>query len=590
MQLYLNYGNEILILIIFAASLNLLSGYTGIFSVAHAAFGAAGGYTVAYLWVNYEAPLLVALALGLALVAVLGALVALPAVRLAAEWLMLLTLALHVLTVSLLGAVPELGGAYGLQNVAGLDIMGYELDEPGDVFVLCLVAALLVLGVCFRMGESPYGRVLRAIREDEVATAALGKPVATFKLAVFAVTAVMAALAGALLVVQNSVASPGTFQFSLVTTIVAVVIIGGSGNLAGSVLGALVVVLLNPFLENLLRLEPQRASLWREITFGALLVLVMFVRPRGLFPEESAYFSRALKRAASAVREEATPRRSGSTANASGSASAVRADPRRPGAKSGQTGGMTLEVRGLSKRFGGIVAASALDLELRPGSITALVGPNGAGKTTLFNLLTGSIRPDAGSVLLDGQEITGLRPDQVARLGMVRSFQEVRIFPRLTALRNVALAIPGQPGERVAQLLLNPVASSRSERATLDRASEWLRFVGLEEAARIPAGSLAFGEQKLLALARVLAAEARVLLLDEPAAGMDVQWVERMLSLIARVREADRTVCIVEHNLHVVSRLADNVFFMEVGRITAEGTFEELTKDRRLASSYFGSG
>lgn len=589
MQLYLNYGSQILIFVIFASSLNLLSGYTGIFSVAHAAFGAVGGYTVAYLWINHQTPLLVALVVGLAFAAALGASVALPAVRLAAEWLMLLTLALHVITVSLLGAVPELGGAYGLQNVAGLDVLGHELDDPGDVFALCLVATFLVLAICFRLGQSPYGRVLRAIREDEIATASLGKPVARFKLAIFTLTAVMAALAGALLVIQNSVASPGTFQFSLVTTIVAVVIIGGSGNLAGSVLGAVVVVLLNPALENLLHLDPHRASLWREIIFGALLILVMFVRPRGLLPEESAYTKRLVRTLGSAFRRRSTPESSLALA-ARGSVPTRLASSRRRNVSIDEGRGMTLEVRGLSKRFGGIVAAHALDLELRPGTITGLVGPNGAGKTTLFNLLTGSIPPDAGTVLLDGQEITSFPPDRVARLGMVRSFQDVRVFPRLTALQNVALAIPRQPGELATRLFLTPVATSRSERGAQAQAAEWLQFVGLEDAAQAPASSLAFGEQKLLALARALATGARVLLLDEPAAGMDVQWVDRTLALIARVREEGKTVCIVEHNLHVVSRLADRVYFMEVGQITAEGTFEELTKDRRLADAYFGAG
>ncbi|MGH3745047.1 MAG: ABC transporter ATP-binding protein, partial [Mycobacteriales bacterium] len=249
-----------------------------------------------------------------------------------------------------------------------------------------------------------------------------------------------------------------------------------------------------------------------------------------------------------------------------------------------------LVVTGLTKRFGGITAASDLALELRSGTITALVGPNGAGKTTVFSLLTGETRPDAGRVLLHGEDITGMRPDQIAGKGMVRSFQNVRVFPRLSALTNVCLAIQDQPGERIAPLFLRIAHSTASERRVRAQAMEWLSFVGMAEFADQPAGGLAFGQQKLVALARVLATDAEVILLDEPASGIDEQWVDVMLGLIERLRPQGRTVCIVEHNLRVVSRLADHVYFMELGKITAQGTFDELIGDPRLTEAYFGTG
>ncbi|MBO0728923.1 MAG: ABC transporter ATP-binding protein, partial [Acidimicrobiaceae bacterium] len=248
-----------------------------------------------------------------------------------------------------------------------------------------------------------------------------------------------------------------------------------------------------------------------------------------------------------------------------------------------------LSVSGLSKSFGGIVAASDLSMELHRGTITALVGPNGAGKTTVFNLLTGAIRPDRGRVVLNGRDVTRLTPNQVARLGMVRSFQDVRIFARLSCLANVMLAVQGQPGERVGPLFGRPLQVQRSERSAREAAMRWLEFVGLADMANVPAGGLGFGQQKLVALARVLATEAEVLLLDEPASGIDHQWVEVMLNLIESLRPQGRTVCIVEHNLNVVGRLADHIYFMELGRITAEGSLDELTGDERLAEAYFGT-
>jgi branched-chain amino acid transport system permease protein len=246
-------------------------------------------------------------------------------------------------------------------------------------------------------------------------------------------------------------------------------------------------------------------------------------------------------------------------------------------------------VRGLSKRFGGIVAVDDLSFELQPGLITALVGPNGAGKTTVFNLLTGVVRPDSGVVLLHGQDVTGKRLDQVTRLGMARSFQDVRVHVRLSALENVMLGVQGQPGEHLGSLLLSPASVRRHEREARERAMDCLAFVGLADAAAMPAGALAFGQQKLVALARVLATQAQVLLLDEPASGIDVRWVDPMLDLVAEFRAQGKTVCIVEHNLHVVQQLADTVCFMELGRVTARGPIRELMRDERLAEAYFGT-
>jgi len=202
--------------------------------------------------------------------------------------------------------------------------------------------------------------------------------------------------------------------------------------------------------------------------------------------------------------------------------------------------------------------------------------------------LTGATKPDAGRVLLRGAEIIGLPPDKIAHRGMVRSFQDVRIFPRLSAIENVMPAIPRQPGEALGPLFANWRGTAAAERIAHATARKWLHFVGMGAHEEAPAGALAFGQQKLVALARVLATEAAVLLLDEPASGIDRQWVDALLDVIAALRDEGRTVCIVEHNLHVVERLADHTFFMELGKITAEGDFGELTSNKRLAEAYFG--
>ena len=258
-------------------------------------------------------------------------------------------------------------------------------------------------------------------------------------------------------------------------------------------------------------------------------------------------------------------------------------------------------MRGLSKSFGGIVACRDLDLDLQRGRIAALVGPNGAGKTKVFNLLTGALRADRGSVRLNGEDVRGLAPDAIARKGMVRSFQNVRLFARMTALENVMLGVreasgewwrwPSgtRGGENLADLFLLPGVAARVERETRDRALEWLRLVGLSDVADTPAGALAFGQQKLVSFARLLGTDADVLLLDEPASGVDSRWVDSILQLVVTMRGLGKTVCIVEHSLHVVEQLADTVFFMELGHITAQGSIGELTSNPRLAEVYFGT-
>jgi branched-chain amino acid transport system permease protein len=225
-----------------------------------------------------------------------------------------------------------------------------------------------------------------------------------------------------------------------------------------------------------------------------------------------------------------------------------------------------VEVHGVSKSFGGIHAVRDLSFELVAGRVTGLIGPNGAGKTTVFNLLTGTIKPDAGSVFLNGEDITGWTLNRVAAAGMVRSFQDVRVFAGLTTLENVKMG-------------------ARSDAY----AAEQLAAVGLDGAANVLVGDLSFGEQKLVALARVLATDARVLLLDEPASGIDAAWVDRMLDIIDSIRRPDLAICIVEHNLQVVERLADHVYFMENGSVTAEGTMNELAGEERLTEAYFGA-
>lgn len=588
MQIWLNYTDQILVFATLAISLNLLLGYAGQVSVAHAAFAAVGGYGMGYLVQSRGWSFLPALAVGVFLSFVAGMLVALPALKLSVEYLILLTLSISSVIIGVFTAFPALGGTFGLIGISGSTIFGFHLDRPGDWVIPLLVVTAGVYAICHRIGESPYGRVLKGIREDPTVAEALGKNVFRFKVVTFSVTSAMAGLAGAMYSGWLHLATPGLYGFNFSLTIFAVVIFGGIANLTGSVLGAVIIVLLDPFLKRVLKLDASKADLVQLIVFGASLALLMRLRPQGLLPEGFKIFrrKRGLARRVEMNVEGWTP----------DIAVSVRERQLEPGHNEQitrearwQAAPVVLQARGVTKRFGGITATEDLDIDLRQGTITALVGPNGAGKTTVFNLLTGFIAPDGGSVTLNGAELVGRTPDYIARLGVVRSFQDVRMIQRVTCLQNVMMAVQDQPGERLAPLFFGGSAVKRGETAARQKAMEWLSFVGMSDFADAPAGALSYGQSKLISLARLLATEAPVLLLDEPASGIDLKWLDKMLDLVEAVREQGRTVCIVEHNLHVVGRLADHTYFMELGRITAEGTIDELTSSPRLAEAYFGS-
>jgi branched-chain amino acid transport system permease protein len=580
MQQLASYIDQILIFTIFGVATNLALGYAGILQASIAAFGAFGGYAVIYLTTVHQWAWLVAVVVGVVAATVAGLIVGLPSLKLEGLWVLLLTLSVGLVITATLSGLTIFGGDNGLQSGEQFSLFGLGLDEPSEVLPLLVVLALVVWLGGHRIGESAYGRVLRGIRSDDSAVASLGKNVFAYKLTVFTLTAGLAGLAGAMLSTLTQVANPSQFSFNASVQCIAIVMIGGIGNLFGTVLGSVIVVLLVPFFEYVIQLTPEVASNIQLIAYGLALTLVVVLRPTGVIPEKAS-LAHGIKRLAGRGRREAVD-------DTERSAPAERAREVTPHVPR-RSGDVVLDVRGVSKAFGGVKAVNGLSMQLEAGTITALVGPNGAGKTTVFNLLTGALPLDGGRVFLRGQDITGLRPDQIAHLGMVRSFQDVRVFPDLSVLDNVQLGVPGQAGEQLGPLFLRPLATRRQERAAREIALRWLGFVGLADLASARVESLGFGQQKLVALARILATDAQILLLDEPASGIDYQWLDELLGLVSQLRDQGRTVCIVEHNLDVVGRLADHVYFMEVGAVTAEGSFTELTGDPRLAEAYFGA-
>lgn len=602
MEYNLDIANQVLIFAILAISLNLLMGYAGQISIAHAAIAGVGGYTMAKLATTAGFGFVPAVAFGVAAAGAAGVVLSLPALRLTVQHLILLTLAASVVMVTLARSVKDLGGAYGIIGVPRASFLGVDFNLPSDYFWLFLGLTILVFLSYWRIASSPLGRVLKAIREDEVAARALGKNVFFYKVQTFGVASAMAGLAGSLLAAYSQLVAPSQFDTTQSMLIVTMVIFGGMGNLAGPILGAAAVVVSGPLMEKNLDIGADKAALWRLVIYGAALVVLMRLRPGGILPEHAS-FPRPLLQAkdrlvsiwqrptATSIHDNESPPADPSLpvhSPGEGPSNPSRSgNPAPPDGQRANEPGV-LEAQGLKKSFGGIAAVDGVDFVLPERRITGLVGPNGAGKTTLFNMLTGMIPPDEGSIQLRHKKIRSKTPDAIARMGMARSFQDVRLFKAMTVLDNVTLANNENAGERLLDLFLRPWEVRRAERRAKGRAIEFLSFVGMADKANWLAGGLSYAEQKLVAIARLLATGADVLLLDEPTSGVDPQWVENVAGVIRALPEVGKTVCIVEHSLHALGLMVDHCYFMEYGRITAEGSLSDLMNEPRLVKAYFG--
>ena len=247
-----------------------------------------------------------------------------------------------------------------------------------------------------------------------------------------------------------------------------------------------------------------------------------------------------------------------------------------------------LRLSGLTKSFEGLKVVDSISIEIREGRITGFIGPNGAGKTTIFNLISGLLRPDQGEIWFEDKRIDTLAPWQIARAGIGRLFQDIRIFRKLSVLENIALAVPAHSGEIPLNLFFKLKEVNKIEADNLRRAGYWLEFVGLKGEENSPAGSLSFGQQKLLAIARLLAGGHKFLLLDEPTAGVNPAMIKPLLDLIQRIAQEGRTVLFIEHNMNVVLEIADWVYFLDEGRVTSFGRPQEVLGDPEVRKAYLG--
>jgi branched-chain amino acid transport system ATP-binding protein/branched-chain amino acid transport system permease protein len=558
---------------VLTVSLNLILGYGGMASMAHAAFFCIGGYISTLVTMHWGCNFLFGVVAATVVTAAVGGTLAAPFIRVQDEYLILFTIAFQLVVFHLMLSLYNItGGDSGIFGVPPAQLFGLTLRGPFYFLPFMAAFVVLVYSVALRVTKSPFGRVLKGIREDEKSVASLGKNVMKFKVTIFMVGTGIAAGAGGIFAHYTQFISPSIGSLEQSILIIAMVVLGGSANLWGSAVGAFLLIIIPEVLTFLPGASDLIVPL-RGFIYGVLLILFMRFRPEGLIPE---YFQ--LRRS----RKEETE-----TGTAS-SAGALSSKPTEMLPEEPATSGSILEVKGLFKSFGGIDAVSDFCMGLTAGKVTALVGPNGCGKSTVFNLITGFIKPDQGSIYFRNGEITNLPAHKVPHMGIVRSWQDVRNFQGMTVLDNVLIANQDQTGESLAQLFFAPWRVKTEEKENLAKALLYLEKVGLLEKRFELARNLSYAEQKLLAIARLLCTGAQVLLLDEPASGVDPHWVEQFMSMIRNLAESGKTICIVEHNLEVVRGVSDTVYFMAEGKSIAQGGAEELMADPELSEIYFG--
>ncbi len=560
MDIALHFGVMLCIYTILATSFNLLLGFSGLFAFSHAGFYALGAYATAILAPTLGFPLTLVVAFTVA--GLVGASLSIPALRISGIYLIIASLAFQSIVLEVIINWTELtGGPTGLAGIPPVRLFGVALSGDRAFLPFAAVTALVCFFITWRVANSPFGRALKAMRENESAAISIGKNVLAMKVATFGGTAALAGVAGWLFAYYYTFVGPGSFTLDETVLILSMVMVGGSGNLLGTMVGV-VLLLVIPQALFFVDLPSQVADQIRLLIYGLVLIGFLLFRPEGMIPER-------LHR----------PRRIDASLVPAGSPLKVL-EHAVPGAP-------TLVGSGMQKRFGGITAIASLDITLETGRIIGLIGPNGAGKTTAFNLLTGFLRPDEGEITYRGRSLKGLKAHEIVRAGVGRSFQDLRLFPHMTVLDNVLVAVPRQAGDDLAALFLRPGLVRQQEQDNTARALSILEFVGLRPRAADMAEDLSYAEDKLLVIARLVATDAEVLLFDEPLSGLDPAGLDHIAGIIKRLAASGKTIGIIEHNLEAIRTLCDEIVFLDDGHDMARGTPAALMQDPDLVERYF---
>lgn len=567
--------NLALIFAILSISLNIVLGYAGQIALGHAAFFGIGAYTSALIaggasgLMFWPAFLVAGLLTGL-----FGILLGIPTLRLKGHYFAFATLGFGEIMRHIFYNWREV--THGMDGIGGIpapSIGAFEFDDDRSFFYLAAAVLAMTLLFTIRMVRSKYGRRLAAIRDAEIAAGTSGIDVPRLKVVAFGLSAAMAGFAGSLYAHLTTYISPDTFIFDVTAQILSMVLIGGIGTIWGPVLGAGLLT----FLPEVLRVS----QAYYQLIYGAGICLLVIFLPTGLLGLSRLWGGGTSKRPAIVEVPVVEPVTEQDLAH-------MQVDAPAAPARTSTGNDPILVTKGLTCRFGGLVAIDELDLTVEKGTIHALIGPNGSGKSTFVNLMSGVYKATSGAIEFDGHQIQKKTPWEIANLGLVRTFQNLRVFRSLTVLENVLVGCRSDTNTGWAGVFFNTAAARLDEKQMIERAEEALSFVGLWHLRNRQVSSLPHEQQRVVEIARALVMRPQVIMLDEPAAGMNPTEVQNLIRYILRMRAEGITVLLIEHNMPMVMRVAERVTVLNFGKKICEGTPADVRTNDEVVKAYLG--
>ncbi len=555
--------NYIGIYTLVALGLVLLTGCGGLTSFGQAAFVGIGAYATAYLSTAAGWSPWLGLIVAIALTSFVAMIVGFVTLHLGGHYLPLSTIAWGFAIYLLFGNFEFLGRYGGLTNIPPVSLFSYRFEGMRQVYYLIWV----IVGICLLLStnllRSRQGRAIRALRGGKVLAESLGINTFWVKLAVFVIAAALAGLAGWLYAHMQRFVSPAPFDLRAGIEFLLMAVLGGSGYVTGAVIGAAAVALSKNWLQDLLPYVTSNSGNLEIVVFGCMFILLLQFSRGGIVPILLRYLPRFTTPVA-----------------VKGSAKEL---PLRP---MPQKGTPLLRLDAVSKSFGGLKAVNGVSFTVHAGELVALIGPNGAGKSTTFNLVTGVIPPTSGKVSFAERDVTGVPPHAAVGVGLARTFQHVKLRPTMSVLENVML---GAYARGSAGYFAGALRFDRAEEAAIRALSlSQIADVGLAEQANALAGNLALGQQRLVEIARALAADPAMLMLDEPAAGLRSREKAALSDLLKRLRANGTTILLVEHDMDFVMGLADRIVVLDFGKKLAEGVPEEIRRNPAVQEAYLG--
>ncbi len=574
--------NLVLVFGLFGIGFDLLFGYTGLLSFGQAAFFGTGGFVAAYLLVDLNFPsVTLALLIGTVAAAVVGALAGMVALRRTGIYFAMITVAIAEMFFFLENSPLSsfTGGENGLAGVpAPIIYLGFTKVRVGPGWTMyAFLAVFFFFGMVLarRIVKSSVGHVFVAIRDNPLRAAAVGHNVKRYKLLVFVIAAAYAGLAGGLLGVMQGYMPPDAFTFDTSGQLVIQTVIGGLGTLFGPLVGAAVWLFLRDFLQGTLGL----GAAWR-LALGVIFVLLVCFLRRGVLGGLKDLLARRRRPSdveLAAAEHAATPAPLATPLSESLPAAAATR------VKGGSTPPI-LVAKGLSKRYGGIIANADIDFSVEEGELRGIIGPNGAGKSTFFKMLTCEVAASSGSIMFDGQDVTALDVTAVCQLGMAKSYQVNQLFNRLSVRENLTIAaLARRRGSFKVDILRNAMRVP----GLAETVDETLDLVHLRHRAELPVSDLAYGEKRRLEIGLALATQPKLLLLDEPLAGMSPTERADTVKLLKSVRRG-RTLIVIDHDMDAIFDLTERITVLSEGRILVEGTPDEIKNDAMVQEAYLG--